>query len=253
MSTACSSRARLVGGRSCAWAALRWMVCGSGCAGVAVLLVTSIRMRSGRLMSIPVSTGGDSRPMITMKLALPLASPHCRLRCWVLPAIWRGLPRAPWTTCSKGFKGPHWVWYCYHTENPIQVTDAPVSTRPRTGMPSRLSWPVMGGPTAHPTRVTLASGDPSNSLNARWNWGGSRPRWRAAPVFVLEAGHGRWCVLVGGGGVEGLGVQDSWTRSGLLRRRGSNMEGGDPFDDGEGDRREVLRRNPIRCGGRVRQ
>ena len=98
-------------------------------------------------MSIPISTGGDSRPMITMKLALPLAS--------------------PWTTPSKGFKGPHSAWYCHHTENPMQVTEAPVSTRPRTGMPSRLSWPVMGGPTAHPTGVTLASGDPSNSLTAR--------------------------------------------------------------------------------------
>ena len=49
----------------------------------------------------------------------------------------------------------------------MQVADVPVSKRPRTGMPSRLSWPVMGGPTAHPTGVTLVSGDPSNSLNAR--------------------------------------------------------------------------------------
>ena len=51
-------------------------------------------------------------------------------------------------------------------ENPMQVTEVPLLTRPRTGMPSRLSWPVMGGPTAHPTGVTLASGDPSNSLTA---------------------------------------------------------------------------------------
>ena len=70
-------------------------------------------------------------------------------------------------TSLKGFKGPHWARCCHHTENPIQVTEAPVSTRPRTGMPSRVSWPVMGGPTAHPTGVTLASGDPSNNLNAR--------------------------------------------------------------------------------------
>ena len=47
----------------------------------------------------------------------------------------------------------------------MQVTEEPVSTRPTTGMPSRVSWPVMGGPTAHPTGVTLASGDPPNSLN----------------------------------------------------------------------------------------
>ena len=165
MSTACNSRARLAGG-FCVWAALRWMVCGSGCAGVAVPRVTSMWTRRGRMMSIPISTGGDSRPMITIKLSLPLALPHCRFRCWVFPAIWSGLPCASWTTPSKGFKGPHWVRYCHHTENPMQVTEAPVSTRPRTRMPSRLSWPVVGGPTAHPTGVTLASGDPSNSLNA---------------------------------------------------------------------------------------
>ena len=38
---------------------------------------------------------------------------------------------------SKGFKGPHWARYCHHTENPMQATEALVSTRPRTGMPSR--------------------------------------------------------------------------------------------------------------------
>ena len=156
MSPACNRRARLAG-ELCVWAALRCMVCGSGCAGVAVPRVTSMWTRRDRMMSIPINTGGDSRPMITMNVALPRASSHCRFRCWVFPAIWRGLP---WTTPSKGFKGPHCVRYCHHTENPIQVTDAPVSTRPRTGMPSRLSWPVMGGPTAHPTGVTLASGDP---------------------------------------------------------------------------------------------
>ena len=173
------------------------MVCGSGCAGVAVPWVTSIRACSGRIMSIPISTGGDSRPMMIIKLALPLASPHCRLRCWVFPAIWRGLLWVPWTTPLKGFKGPHWAMYCHHTENPIQVTEAPVSTRPRTGVPSRLSWPVMGGPTTHPTEATLASGDPSNSLTARWGWDGSRLLEAAAPGFVLVAGRGHWRVLAG--------------------------------------------------------
>ena len=115
-------------------------------------------------MSIPISTGGDSRLMITMKLALPLAvdsGAGFSLRFGMFFHVRRGRPH------RKAFKGPHWVQYCHHTENPIQVTEAPVSTRPRTGMPSRLSWPVMGGPTAHPTGVTLASGDPSNSLTAR--------------------------------------------------------------------------------------
>ena len=225
------------------------MVCGSGCVGVAVPWVTLMRTRSGRMISIPISTGGDSRPMITIKLALPLASPHWRLRCWVFPAIWRGLPWALWTTPSKGFKGPHWARYCHHTENPMQVTEAPVSTRPRTGMPSRLSWPVMGGPTAHPTGVTLASGDPSNSLTARWGWSGSRPLGAAAPVFVLEA----VLVLAGEGGVGGPGGQVSWTQSGLLLRRGSSVAVVDPSDGGEGGRTVVLRCSLGRGGEREQE
>ena len=42
----------------------------------------------------------------------------------------------------------------------MQVTEAPVSTKPWTGMPSIVSWPEMGGPTAYPTGATLALGDP---------------------------------------------------------------------------------------------
>ena len=44
--------------------------------------------------------------------------------------------------------------------------EAPVSTSPRTGMPSMESWPEMGGATVHPTGATLPLGDPSVSLNA---------------------------------------------------------------------------------------
>ena len=62
-----------------------------------------------------------------------------------------------------------------HTENPMQVAEAPVSTRPRTGMPSRLSWPVMGGPTEHTTGVTLASGDLSNRFSCTWG-----PGWESS-------------------------------------------------------------------------
>ena len=123
---------------------------------------------------------------------------------------------------SKGFKGPHWARYCHHTENPIQVTKAPVSTRPRTGMPSMLSWQVMGGPTAHSTGVTLDSGDPSNSLTVRWGKFESRPRADVAPGFVLEAGRELWCALVGGQGAGGLGGPDGWRRSAPLLHRRSN-------------------------------
>ena len=205
-----SSNARLVGEGSCFWAALRWMVCGSGCAGVAVPLVTSMWTLSGRMISIPICAVSDSRPMITMKQDRSRASPHCRLRCWVSLAIWSGLPWAPWTTPLKGFKGPHWVRYCHHTENPMQVTEAPVSTRPRTGMPSRLSWLVIGGPTSHPTGVTLASGDPSNSLTERWGGLWSHPRVAAAPVFVLEAVRGCWHVLADEEDAGELGGPGSW-------------------------------------------
>ena len=66
-------------------------------------------------------------------------------------------------------------------------------------------------------------------------------------------GRGRWRVLAGGGGVAGRGGQDSWTRSVVLRRRGSNVAGRDPFDDGEGDKSMALHCNPGRCGRRVRQ
>ena len=77
-------------------------------------------------------------------------------------------------------------------------------------MPSRLSWPVMGGPIAHPTGVTLVSGDPSNSLTAHSSWDGSR-LLDAAPGFVLVAGRGRWRVLGGEKGVGGPVGQDNWT------------------------------------------
>ena len=95
-----------LGGGSCFWVALRWMVCESGYASVAVPLVTSMQTSSGRIISIPIKTGGDSRPMIIMKQARPRASPHWRLRCWVFPAIWSGFPWAPWTTPSKGSRDP---------------------------------------------------------------------------------------------------------------------------------------------------
>ena len=191
--------------------------------------------------------------MITIKQARPRASPHWRLRCWVFPAIWSGLPWAPWKTPSKGFKGLHWARYCHHTENPMQVTEAPVSTRPRTGMPSRLSWLVMGGPTAQPTRVTLASGDPSNSLTVRWGELGSCSWVAAAPVFVLEAVHERWRALADRGGAGELDGPGSWRRSVLPLRRGSSVAVVDPCVGEEGGRTEDLHCTPGRGGERARQ
>ena len=111
----------------------------------------------------------------------------------------------------------------------------------------------MGGPTAHPTGVTLASGDPSNSLTARWGWSGSRPLEAAAPVFVLEEVRGRWLVLAGKRGVGGPGGQGSWTQSGPLLRGGSSEAVFDPSDGGEGGRMAVPRCSLGRCGERERE
>ena len=62
-----------------------------------------------------------------------------------------------------------------------------MSTRPRMGMPSNVSWPVMGGPTAHPPGATLALGDPSRSLNASGESLGYLPGW-GAQGFVTWVG-----------------------------------------------------------------
>ena len=54
-------------------------------------------------------------------------------------------------------------------------------------MPSTVSWPEMGGPTAHSTKATLALGDPPRSLNAPEESLGYLLRWRASG-FVLWVG-----------------------------------------------------------------
>ena len=120
-------------------------------------------------------------------------------------------------------------------------------------MPSRLSWPVMGGPTAHPTGVALASGDPSNSLTVCWGELGSRPRGAVAPVFVFEAVRGRWRVLAGEEGAGELGGPGSWRRSGLPLHRGSSVAVVDPSVSREGGRMEDLHCTPGRCGERGRE
>ena len=54
-------------------------------------------------------------------------------------------------------------------------------------MPSNVSWPVMGGPTAHPTGATLVLGDPTRSLNASGESLGYLPG-RGAQGFVSWVG-----------------------------------------------------------------
>ena len=69
----------------------------------------------------------------------------------------------------------------------MKVTEVPVSTNPRTGMPSTVSWPEMDDPTAHPTGATLALGDPPQSLNAPEEGLGYHLGW-GAPGFVPWVG-----------------------------------------------------------------
>ena len=91
-------------------------------------------------------------------------------------------------------------------------------------MPSRVNWPVMGGPTTHPTGVTLASGDPPNSLNAP---GGSLDCLHlpeAAPGLVLFGN--RWWdpSHVGAVSAGGRSERGSGRQNGPLRRIGSSGE-----------------------------
>ena len=96
----------------------------------------------------------------------------------------------------------------------------------------------MGGPTTHPTGVTLASGDPSNSLNVRWGELGSRPRIAVAPIFALEAVRKHWYTLADGEGAGELGGPGGWRRSVLPLCRGSSAGVIDPSDGKEDGRTE---------------
>ena len=82
-------------------------------------------------------------------------------------------------------------------------------------MPSRVSWPVMDGPTVHPTGVTLALCDPPRSLNAP---GGSLDCF--LPQEAREP-----CLLVGHEWFPGLVGATSATEG---SERGSDMQSDPP-------------------------
>ena len=71
---------------------------------MAVPFVTSMCTLKGFIMSIPIRQGGDSSPMMTIKLAHPRASPHWISKCSVLPAMFKGLPWAQWDHTIKLLK-----------------------------------------------------------------------------------------------------------------------------------------------------
>ena len=90
--------------------------------------------------------------------------------------------------------------------------------------PLKLSrWPVMGGPTAHPTGVTLASSDPPKSLNAP---GGSLDCFllREAREPGLEEGREWFLWLVGATSAVGGSERGSDRQSGPLHRIKSSGE-----------------------------
>ena len=91
-------------------------------------------------------------------------------------------------------------------------------------MPSRFSWQVMGGPTVHPTGVTLASGDPPSSLNAPGWSPGCRHLQEVAPELALLAGREWSLELAGAVSAGGQSEQGSGTQSGPLPHIGSIEE-----------------------------
>ena len=87
-------------------------------------------------------------------------------------------------------------------------------------MSSTVSWPEMGGATAHPTGATLALGDPSVSLNVPQR---SLGYHRQQGALILAPWAAVWLalVLVAAASAATEFGQDSGTRSALLHHRGS--------------------------------
>ena len=116
-------------------------------------------------------------------------------------------------------------------------------------MPSRVNWPVMGGPTAHPTGVTLASGDPPSSLNAPGGSLGRHHLQEAAQGLALLEDHELYLALAGAVSAGGRSELGSGTQSGLLSHIGSNEEAVCPAVDEVAENRVLRPRNPGTGGG----
>ena len=117
-------------------------------------------------------------------------------------------------------------------------------------MPSRVNWPVMGVPKAHPTGVTLALGDPPRSLNV--------PGGSPGCFLVLEArepdllvGHERFPGLAGATSAAAESERGSDRRSGLLHRIGSSVEASCLAVGVEVENTGPLPRNRDIAGGQV--
>ena len=71
-------------------------------------------------------------------------------------------------------------------------------------MPSRINWPVIGGPTSHPTGVTLASGVPPSSLKV-FDWSLDCHLPGVAPGLVLWENREQVLTLAGAASTGGRG------------------------------------------------
>ena len=116
-------------------------------------------------------------------------------------------------------------------------------------MPLRVNWLVMGGPTARPTGVTLASGDPPNSLNVPGGILGCSHLLEAAPGLVL-LGNRKWDpALVGAVSAVGRSERGSERQNGPLRRIGSSGEAFCPVGGVVAENMVPHLRNPDTGGG----
>ena len=117
-------------------------------------------------------------------------------------------------------------------------------------MPSSVNWPVMGGPTAHPTGVTLASDGPLKSLNA--------PGGNPSCLLAREAqepgrwlGHGQFLGLAAVISAAAMSGKGSDRQSGPPHRIGSSEEAFCLAVGVELENRDLLPHNCDTSGGQV--
>ena len=111
----------------------------------------------------------------------------------------------------------------------------------------------MGGPTSHPTGVTLTSGDSPNSLNAHEGSFGRHLLWEAVPRPVLWEDHERYRAFVGAASVGGRSEPGSVTQSVPLLHIESSEEVAYPVAGEEAKNMGLLLGSPGRRGEQVRE
>ena len=118
-------------------------------------------------------------------------------------------------------------------------------------MPSRVNWLVMGGPTAHPIGVTLASDDPPSSFNAPGRSLGRHHPQEATQELALLEDRELYLTLASAASAEGRNELGSGTQSGLLLHIGSYEEAVCPAVDEVAENRVLRLRNPGTGGGQA--